>query len=125
MSINRRTFLSGIGAAGAMITGCTATSSQTAGTRRSDGGPVIDIHAHWHAPAFVSLLEKEGAANGAKIGRSDKGYVTFMMPGIGSVFQPQYIVFEKPVDFVDKLTEFNARDRDLILGGNAQRLLRL
>ena len=33
--------------------------------------------------------------------------------------------YEKPVDFVDRLTEFSSRDRDLILGGNAQRLLRL
>jgi aminocarboxymuconate-semialdehyde decarboxylase len=38
---------------------------------------------------------------------------------------PADMSYEKPVDFVDKLTEFSTRDRDLILGGNAQRLLRL
>ncbi len=35
------------------------------------------------------------------------------------------MLYVRPVDFVDKLTEFSARERDLILGGNAQRLLKL
>lgn len=96
MTINRRTFLGSVAAASsALIAGCAATSQTGSGgsgnTRRSDGGPVIDIHAHWHAPAFVSLLEKEGGANGAKVGRNDRGYVTFFAPGLGSVFQPQYM----------------------------------
>ena len=96
MTINRRTFLGSVAAASsALIAGCAATSQPGSGgsgnTRRSDGGPVIDIHAHWHAPAFVSLLEKEGGANGAKVGRNDRGYVTFFAPGLGSVFQPQYM----------------------------------
>ncbi len=89
--MQRRQFLGSLAAAsGALITGCT-TTAQTPGTRRSDGGPVIDIHAHWHAPDFVNLLEKEAGANGAKAGRNDLGMVTFMAPGLGSVFQPQYI----------------------------------
>ena len=37
---------------------------------------------------------------------------------------PADMSYEKPVDFVDRLTEFSSRDRNLILGGNAQRLLR-
>lgn len=67
------------------------TPMQTIHHRRSDGGPVIDIHAHWHAPEFVALLEKEGAQNGAEIGRNDRGFVTLRVPGIRSVFQPQYM----------------------------------
>ena len=58
---------------------------------RSDGGPVIDIHAHWHAPEFVELLEREGANNGAAIGKNDRGFVTLAVPGIKSVFQPTYM----------------------------------
>jgi len=65
--------------------------AQQARSRRSDGGPVIDIHAHWHAPDFVALLEKEGNSNGAKIGKNDRGFVTLQVPGINSVFQRQYI----------------------------------
>jgi hypothetical protein len=38
---------------------------------------------------------------------------------------PADMSYERPVDFVDKLTEFTTRDRDLILGGNAQRLLKM
>jgi aminocarboxymuconate-semialdehyde decarboxylase len=87
----RRQFLGSLAAAsGAIIAGCT-TVPQTSRTRRNDGGPVIDIHAHWHAPDFVNLLEKEANANGAKAGRNDRGMVVFTAPGLGTVFQPQYI----------------------------------
>lgn len=96
--MKRRTFLGSLAAAGVAATnfsGCASPSNSSSGgsstTRRGDGGPVIDIHAHWHAPDFVDLLAKEAGANGAKAGRSDKGYVTFFAPGLGSVFQPQYI----------------------------------
>lgn len=92
MDLGRRRFLNGLAAAGgALMAGCAGTPTRTAGTRRSDGGPVIDIHAHWHAPDFVALLEKEGGSNGAKIGRNERGFVTLSVPGIRSVFQPQYI----------------------------------
>lgn len=93
MQVNRRGFLRACGAAGVALTGSCATQPQggKTATRRSDGGPVIDVHAHWHAPAFVALLEKEGAANGAKVGRNAQGMVTFSAPGLGTVFQPQYI----------------------------------
>ena len=38
---------------------------------------------------------------------------------------PADMSYEAPVAFVDKLVEVPVRDRDLILGGNAQRLLRI
>ena len=34
---------------------------------------VIDAHAHWYPQEFVSLMEKEGPANGAKMGRDAHG----------------------------------------------------
>jgi len=92
--MQRRQFLGGLAAAGGtMLTSCAnmPVLSPTTRTHRSDGGPVIDIHAHWHAPDFVNLLEKEGNANGAKVGRNDRGLVFFTAPGLGTVFQRQYI----------------------------------
>jgi aminocarboxymuconate-semialdehyde decarboxylase len=35
--------------------------------------PIIDAHAHWYPRAFVSLMEKEGEANGARMGRDASG----------------------------------------------------
>lgn len=51
----------------------------------------IDTHAHWFPPEWVELLAKEGGNNGAKIGRNDRGQVTFAVPGIRSKFQATYI----------------------------------
>src|SRR3954467_9599773 len=93
--IGRREFLGVCAAAcGAVLTACATESTTTASgkrSRRSDGGPVIDVHAHWHAPGFVNLLEKEGAANGAKIGRNARGDLTFAGGSLLSVFAPQYM----------------------------------
>ncbi|HKA43170.1 MAG TPA: amidohydrolase family protein [Burkholderiales bacterium] len=103
--MERRKFLASAAAAGAaIVTGCAGTPAQQAErSRRNDGGPVIDIHAHWHAPDFVALLEKEGGKNGAKIGKNDRGYVTLNVPGIGSVFQPQYISLETRLKAMDEI----------------------
>jgi len=68
-----------------------ADTREQAKRSRDDGGPVIDIHAHWHAPDFVALLEKEASDNGAKVGRNNRDFVTLQVPGINSVFQPHYI----------------------------------
>ncbi len=52
-------------------------------------GP-IDTHTHWFPQEWVDLIEKEGAANGAKIGRNARGNVTFHVPGMSYVFKPEY-----------------------------------
>jgi len=91
MGVNRRKFMVGaLAAGGTLVAGCAGTETKSS-ARRRPGVPVIDIHAHWHAPDFVALLEKEGGANGAKISKNDRGNVTLNVPGIGTVFQPQYI----------------------------------
>src|SRR4029434_221482 len=101
MQLTRRTFLGGALAAGTtFITGCASTQTQEA-ARRRPSVPIIDIHAHWHAPDFVALLEKEGGSNGAKIGKNERGFVTLNVPGIGSVFQPQYISLETRLKAMD------------------------
>jgi aminocarboxymuconate-semialdehyde decarboxylase len=43
------------------------------GGRRGYSVPIIDAHAHWYPREFVALLEKEGEANGAKMGRDMLG----------------------------------------------------
>ena len=90
MSIGRRKFLGGMAAAGgALIAGCAGAPVQRG--MRGYNVRAIDVHAHWHAPDFVALLEKEGPANGAKIGRNARGQMTFNYPGYTTVFQQTYI----------------------------------
>lgn len=51
----------------------------------------IDIHAHWYPREWVTLLEKEGGANGAKAFRNARGNVAIEVPGYNHAFQEQYI----------------------------------
>lgn len=98
MSIGRREFLAGLGAAGATtLAGSRRASGQSGQSRSAQlaanppplGGPVleyakpvIDAHFHWRPPAFFELLEKEGEANGLwGIRRDEDGNFTAMLPG--------------------------------------------
>ena len=65
--------------------------------------PVIDTHTHFFPQEWISLLEREGPSNGAKIGKNEKGAVTFAFPGINQVFA-------KP--FVDLGIRLQAMDRE-------------
>ena len=58
----------------------TAPAATATGGRRYSR--VIDAHAHWYPREFVTLLEKEGPANGAVMDRDDKGNpVVMSVPG--------------------------------------------
>src|SRR3972149_3300904 len=46
---------------------------------------IIDVHAHWFAPEWVELLEREANANGATMGRNDQGWSTIAIPGVALV----------------------------------------
>ena len=48
----------------------------------------IDTHAHWFPPEWVDLIAREGAANGAEVGKNDQGQVTMVAPGIR--LKPQF-----------------------------------
>ena len=48
----------------------------------------IDTHAHWFPPEWVDLIAREGAANGAEVGKDDQGQVTMAAPGIR--LKPQF-----------------------------------
>ena len=98
--MKRREFLaSALVGGGALLTGCAGTP-----TKRSLRGysvPAIDVHAHWHAPDFVALIEKEGGNNGAKVSRNARGQVVLGVPGIGTVFQEQYMSLETRLKAMD------------------------
>jgi aminocarboxymuconate-semialdehyde decarboxylase len=82
-----------------LLTGCAGTP-----TKRSLRGysvPAIDVHAHWHAPDFVALIEKEGGNNGAKVSKNARGQVVLGVPGIGTVFQEQYMSLETRLKAMD------------------------
>ena len=73
MTINRREFLTAAAAAGgATVAGCAGTATQT-GNGDYRNRRVIDAHAHWYPQEFVTLMEKEGPANGAKMGKDANG----------------------------------------------------
>ena len=54
----------------------------------------IDVHAHWFAPEWVTLLENEGAANGARMAKTAKGWTSIALPGVA-------LVSSFPPDMVD------------------------
>jgi len=49
----------------------------------------IDVHAHWFPAEWVELLEREAGANGAKMGKNERGR-TITIPGVAlvSTFPP-------------------------------------
>ena len=67
-TVRRRDFL--VSAAGCFLGGDSARGA----TRRQDGGPVIDAHAHWYPEPWLALLENQGATAGVKITRADEGW---------------------------------------------------
>lgn len=66
--------------------------------------PVTDVHAHWFPEAWIALLEEEGAANGAKMGKNSKGWTTITLPGVAlvSAFPPDMIDLEVMIRAMDE-----------------------
>jgi aminocarboxymuconate-semialdehyde decarboxylase len=65
---------------------------------------VIDVHAHWFAPEWVELLEREAGANGAKMGKNEKGVSTIAIPGVALVssFPPDMMDLDYMVRAMDE-----------------------
>jgi aminocarboxymuconate-semialdehyde decarboxylase len=63
---------------------------------------VVDVHAHWYPPEWVALMEREGDANGAKMGRNERGNVSATIPGLSVVFQKQYIDIDSRLAAMDQ-----------------------
>ena len=106
MDSSRRTFLGTLGAT-ALVAGC-ASDARVRGSR-GYRVPVIDAHAHWYPREFVALLEKEGEANGARMGRDASGdTVVRSVPGStqtsvlrNSMIEPDLIIAEMDERGVD------------------------
>jgi aminocarboxymuconate-semialdehyde decarboxylase len=95
-TITRRGFLGGSAATLALRPRGAATQGIVPRVR------VIDVHAHWYPPEWIALMEREGEANGAKIGRDARGYVTAAPRGLRVIFQPQYTDIESRLKSMDK-----------------------
>ena len=65
---------------------------------------VIDVHAHWFAPQWVQLLEREGNANGCTIGKNDHGHTNIKIPGVALVsrFPPDMVDVDLMVKLMDE-----------------------
>jgi aminocarboxymuconate-semialdehyde decarboxylase len=55
--------------------------------------PVLDLHAHWFPQTWVDLLVKEGAENGARMSKTEKGHWQIDIAGVAlkSIFRPDMI----------------------------------
>jgi aminocarboxymuconate-semialdehyde decarboxylase len=96
MAISKREFVIGAAAAGGgMLLGRLNAAAQT-------GRRVIDAHTHWYPAEWVELVQKEGEAAGARLGRNDRGSTTFSAAGINAVFSPNYIDLESRLKAMDE-----------------------
>jgi len=64
---------------------------------------IIDAHAHWFPQPWIDLLLTEGEANGATMGKNEKGHVTISLKGVAlkSAFQTDMVdlaVMKKNMD---------------------------
>ncbi len=61
--------------------------------RTAPSTPVIDTHAHWYPRAFIALLEREAAHNGAAMTRDARGNPVFSLPSVSqkSTMVPEMI----------------------------------
>lgn len=64
---------------------------------------IIDVHAHWFPQPWIDLLLNEGEANGATMGKNEKGHVTISLKGVAlkSAFQTDMVnlaVMKKNMD---------------------------
>lgn len=58
-------------------------------SRRKDGGPVIDLHAHYFPEAWLRLVEAEGARDGMKFSRNATGGLQFTSDKLSLAAPPE------------------------------------
>jgi aminocarboxymuconate-semialdehyde decarboxylase len=63
---------------------------------------VVDAHTHWYPQEWVELVQRDGEAAGARLGRDDRGGITFNAAGIGAVFSPTYIDLDSRIKSMDE-----------------------
>jgi aminocarboxymuconate-semialdehyde decarboxylase len=94
MALSRRDFLISAATGGLAIARTNAAAQARA--------RVIDAHTHWYPLEWVELVQKEGEAAGARLGRNDRGGITFNAAGIGAVFSPNYIDLDSRIKSMDE-----------------------
>lgn len=58
-------------------------------SRRHDGGPVIDLHAHYFPEAWLKLVEAEGQRDGMKLTRTQGGGLQFTSDKLSLASPPE------------------------------------
>jgi aminocarboxymuconate-semialdehyde decarboxylase len=61
----------------------------------------IDIHAHWYPKEWLEVFEKEGAREGATLGRSSGGY-RLKAKHITNAFDERFVVVAQRIEEMDK-----------------------
>src|SRR4029450_8976329 len=51
---------------------------------------IVDIHAHWHPREWLKLFQRDGAAEGAKLERTPKGY-TIRTERVVNAFDEEFV----------------------------------
>lgn len=57
----------------------------------------IDTHTHWYPREFLEVLERDGAAHGAKLERSDAGY-KIVAPKLANAFTDEFVSLDKRLE---------------------------
>lgn len=115
MLIGRREVLLGGLSAGAVALGAACASRQgyTVASAPAPVAPtphattVIDMHAHFYPPEWLALVEKEGPANGVKLGTNDKGWRTLTIADSTVALSPAH------TDVATRLQRMNEQGVDV------------
>jgi aminocarboxymuconate-semialdehyde decarboxylase len=71
--------------------------------RRSRAVPAVDIHAHFFAEAYLALIEREGAAHGVTLDRSDPARPAIKVgPTLGGPLRPHFHDLELRLKEMDR-----------------------
>ena len=71
------------------------------GPRAAPAGRVVDTHAHWYPTEWLRLFERDGAAEGAKLERSAKGY-TIRTERIVNAFDEEFVQLDLRLAGMDR-----------------------
>jgi aminocarboxymuconate-semialdehyde decarboxylase len=80
--VRRREFIAALSAAPLL-------PSRAFASRRRDGGPVIDLHAHYYPEAWLKLMEAEGARDGMKLAHTEGGGLLFTSDKLSLASPPE------------------------------------
>jgi aminocarboxymuconate-semialdehyde decarboxylase len=71
------------------------------GPRAAPASRVVDTHAHWYPTEWLRLFERDGAAEGAKLERSAKGY-TIRTERIVNAFDEEFVQLDLRLAGMDR-----------------------